>query len=277
MWQRKHAGLNCNLTPTGVYCREHFPNYVGVIGETANGPEGFIPPAILNHVWPEPPTSVEDEDMGLKPFVPDGTSPKDYTLSVNVVDRNRLNVAPQLSQFCFSRKEVCDHVKKNVQINNLSDYVIFPSKCFRQGYYNDASAKIVVQAQLFGDVLMRLLAQKQKGLDFIESNVNDDMVTILSNDILQNWDTTYSLDHFDTCKDFDGPVDKECTHHIPHTKFEQVSLIKKLVKTFSQMLPYLPIDLVWLIIKSKPGSGFQSWHGEQGFLPKREDHQDSCD
>jgi hypothetical protein len=26
------------------------------------------------------------------------------------------------------------------------------------------------------------------------------------------------------------------------------------------MLPYLTVDMVWLIVKSKPGSGFQSWH-----------------
>ena len=43
-------------------------------------------------------------------------------------------------------------------------------------------------------------------------------------------------------------------------KFEQAPLIKKLVDTFTKMLPPLTIDLVWLIIKNKPGSGFQSWH-----------------
>ena len=59
-----------------------------------------------------------------------------------------------------------------------------------------------------------------KEIDFIESNLNDDMVAMLSNNRLQNWDTTYSLDHFDTCKNFDGPVDKECNRSIPHTKFE---------------------------------------------------------
>ncbi len=26
------------------------------------------------------------------------------------------------------------------------------------------------------------------------------------------------------------------------------------------MLQYLTIDMVWIIVKSKPGSGFQSWH-----------------
>jgi hypothetical protein len=26
------------------------------------------------------------------------------------------------------------------------------------------------------------------------------------------------------------------------------------------MFPYLTVDMVWLIVKSKPGSGFQRWH-----------------
>jgi hypothetical protein len=26
------------------------------------------------------------------------------------------------------------------------------------------------------------------------------------------------------------------------------------------MFPYLTVDMVWLIVKSKPGSGFQKWH-----------------
>jgi hypothetical protein len=85
-------------------------------------------------------------------------------------------------------------------------------------------------------------------------------VTPLCNDILVNWDTTYSRDHFETCKDFDGPVDKECNCQISATKFNQVPLIRNLVDMFCVMFPYLTVDMVWLIVKSKPGSGFQKWH-----------------
>jgi len=46
-----------------------------------------------------------------------------------------------------------------------------------------------------------------KELDFIQNNLNDETVAALSNDILQNWNTTYSLDCFGPCKNFDGPVD----------------------------------------------------------------------
>jgi hypothetical protein len=85
-------------------------------------------------------------------------------------------------------------------------------------------------------------------------------VTPLNIEILVNWDTTYSRDHFETCKDVDGPVDKECNRRIPATKFNQVPLTQNLVDMFCVMFPYLAVDMVWIIVKSKPGSGFQSWH-----------------
>ena len=37
-------------------------------------------------------------------------------------------------------------------------------------------------------------------------------------------------------------------------------MLNYLVDTFTEMFPNLTIDMVWLIVKYKPGSGFQSWH-----------------
>ena len=92
------------------------------------------------------------------------------------------------------------------------------------------------------------------------SKVQCTSVSVLGSDILVNWDTTYSLQYFQPCKDFYGPVDKECNRQIPSTKFEQVPLIKKLVKQFCNLYPHLSIDQVWLIVKLEGGSGFQEWH-----------------
>ncbi len=39
-----------------------------------------------------------------------------------------------------------------------------------------------------------------------------------------------------------------------------VPLLKNLVDTFETMFPYLSVDLVWLLRKSKEGDGFQGWH-----------------
>jgi len=116
MWQRKHAGLTMD-PPTLVYCREHYPNYFGVIVETLNGPDGFIPPTKTwftrkEHPWPEPPMTpsvnnedmgmtppVNDEDMGLKSTLPDEPSHKANQKKMNVVNGTGLNFAPKCDNF----------------------------------------------------------------------------------------------------------------------------------------------------------------------------------
>ena len=62
----------------------------------------------------------------------------------------------------------------------------------------------------------------------------------LCNNLLINWNTNYSCDHFETCKDFDG-----C--QIPDSKFFQVPLIQKLVDAFTIMYPFLTVGMVWII------------------------------
>jgi hypothetical protein len=57
-----------------------------------------------------------------------------------------------------------------------------------------------------------------------------------------------------------GPVDRTSNRQIYKKHFTQVPLIKKLVDTFKTMFPYLSVDLVWLLHKSKEGDGFQGWH-----------------
>jgi hypothetical protein len=124
--------------------------------------------------------------------------------------------------------------------------------------------KVVVQAQLFARPSIALEGALYMHAPFknqiIKGQLTLETVTPLCNDILVNWDTTYSRDHFETCKDFDGPEDKECNCQIPATKFNQVPLIQNLVDTFCVMFLYHTVDMVWLIVKSKPDGGFQSWH-----------------
>ncbi len=43
-------------------------------------------------------------------------------------------------------------------------------------------------------------------------------------------------------------------------RFTRNILLKNLVDTFETMLPYLSINMVWLLRKSKEGDGFQGWH-----------------
>jgi len=92
---------------------------------------------------------------------------------------------------------------------------------------------------------------------------NNETVAALSNDILQNWNTTYSLEHFGPCKNFDGPVDKDSNRQLPNTRFHETPLLNQLVDTFTEMLQYLTIDMVWIIVKSYDvGSQQWQWWGQ---------------
>jgi hypothetical protein len=37
----------------------------------------------------------------------------------------------------------------NVSINNVGEYILFPSMCYHHGYYNNHVNKIIITAQLF--------------------------------------------------------------------------------------------------------------------------------
>jgi hypothetical protein len=55
-------------------------------------------------------------------------------------------------------------------------------------------------------------------------------------------------------------VDRTSNRQIYKKHFTQVPLLKNLVDTFETMFPYLSVDLVRLLHKSKEGDGFQGWH-----------------
>ncbi len=54
-------------------------------------------------------------------------------------------------------------------------------------------------------------------------------------------------------------MDRRKNRQIYKKHFTQVPLLKNLVDTFETMFPYLTVDLVWLLCKSKEGDEFQGW------------------
>jgi hypothetical protein len=69
---------------------------------------------------------------------------------------NGLNFSPLCNSFCFTKKKECDHKKKKVQINNVGEYVQFPSKWYHQGYFNDVWERLLSKHNyLQGQVLHR--------------------------------------------------------------------------------------------------------------------------
>jgi hypothetical protein len=55
-------------------------------------------------------------------------------------------------------------------------------------------------------------------------------------------------------------VDRTSNRQISKKHFTHVPLLKNLMYTFETMFPYLYVDMVWLLRKSKEGDGFQGWH-----------------
>jgi hypothetical protein len=186
------------------------------------------------------------------------------------MDDNGLIFLPDCTDDCFKGKKVkCDHHQKNVQINNVKNYILFPSTCLHHGYYNDEANKIFITTQIFAKPyiepdtkgLTRSFTQSQ---DFIQSKLNELTIKELSNDLLLNCDSTYSADEFPWDKGFDGlTVDWESNRQITNTNLNKVPLIRELVNTFVELFPYLSIDMVWLRPKKNPGDGFQGWHKDK--------------
>ncbi len=57
------------------------------------------------------------------------------------VNENVLNFLPECKDACFVGKTNigCGHICKNVQINKVGEYILFPSQCWHYGYFNDSS------------------------------------------------------------------------------------------------------------------------------------------
>jgi hypothetical protein len=70
---------------------------------------------------------------------------------VQDINDNELNLWPECKDACFvgKKKNGCTHLCRNVQINKLGEYVLFPLQCWHHGYFNDKSNKIFITAQLF--------------------------------------------------------------------------------------------------------------------------------
>jgi hypothetical protein len=82
----------------------------------------------------------------------------------------------------------------------------------------------------------------------------------LRDDLINNWEILYSNPKHQPCIFLGVPVDRASNRQIYKKDFNQVPLLKNLMDTFENMLPYLSVDMVWLLRKSKEGDGFQGWH-----------------
>jgi hypothetical protein len=78
------------------------------------------------------------------------------------------------------------------------------------------------------------------------------IVKDLSDDLLENWGTTYSAIDYPPPKMFGGmPIDHELNWEVLFEKFDERPRIKALVVRFKEIFPYLSIDRIVLLYKRR--------------------------
>ena len=182
-------------------------------------------------------------------------------------DGNRLIFAPTCYGQCFNSKmeKRCDHPVIKVALDDVGEYFVFPSRWYHHGYYNIKSNKVFYTAQLFA-----MGSSKPEAWQNITRKVNRNMIQghaaesklrELTEDLHDNWDTTYSVNLFPPSKEFEGEkIDVRKISHILRASVGSVQKISELVQLFEDTFKHLAIRSVWLIEKSKEYNGFQVWH-----------------
>ena len=86
-------------------------------------------------------------------------------------------------------------------------------------------------------------------------------MTQLTQDIRNNWDTTYSVNAFRPAKAFDSEkIDATKNRHILRVMFQCIPLIAEQLKYFEEKYTHLEVHIVWMIEKSRENDSFQGWH-----------------
>jgi hypothetical protein len=102
---------------------------------------------------------------------------------------------------------------------------------------------------------------KAQGQQLTQGCLDESTLSELRNNPIHSWEILYSHPNYRPCKKFSGGlVNRASNRQIYKKHFKEVPLLNNLVNTFESMLPYLSVNLVWLLPKSKEGDGLQGWH-----------------
>jgi hypothetical protein len=188
-----------------------------------------------------------------------------------ITDGNGIMLAPMCrvdgDEKCFtsSNDKQCDHNVTTVELDEVGDFVVFPSRFYHCGYYRIASNKTYYTAKLFCKVSENCEVwpnvTRKVNQNMIQGRIQELRLTQLTHDIRNNRNTTYSVDVFSPVKAFDGDkTDATKNRHIPSVMFQGVPLIAELVKYCEDKYTYLKVRSVWIIEKLRENDGFQGWH-----------------
>ena len=145
--------------------------------------------------------------------------------------------------FTSTNEKICEHKVTAVELDTVGDFVVFPSRFYHRGYYSRilASNMTYYTAQrLFCKIsdnpeAWQNVTRKVNQIT-IQGRVQESWLAQLTQDIRDNWDTTYSVNAFPPAKKaFDGDkIDATQNSHILRVMFQGVPLIAELVKYFEE-------------------------------------------
>ncbi len=126
--------------------------------------------------------------------------------------------------FTSSNDKQYDLNVTTVELDEVGDYVVFPSRFYHRGYHRIASNKTYYTAQLFCKVLENcevcLNVTRKVNQNMIQDRVKESRLTQLTKDVRNNWDTTYSVNVFPPAKALDcDKINATKNRHIPSVMF----------------------------------------------------------
>ena len=167
---------------------------------------------------------------------------------------------------CFDscKTKLCTHKTDNIPLNDVGQYVMFPSRWWHRGYNEIRSEKVYYTAQLFciaaqdPDSWSNQTRKQNRNMKI--GRIPQTQMDDVSRDITQNWDVTYSETKFPPSKAFDGEIDRRTNRHLQGTTFREIPYMYGLVQNFERRFEHLCVNSVWLIKKTRNNGGFQGWH-----------------
>ena len=161
----------------------------------------------------------------------------------------------------------CAHDTVTVKLNEVGQYVVFPSLWWHHGYYDiKDDEKVIFTAQLFAtpssDIRSTQRSNRRNSQMSTYSHGQLSISTLngLGEDLYHEWDGKYSADQFPPASKFLGQVDKAKNRHILKHQIHLLPKIERLVFSFQENFNDISVDSVWLIKKTKQDDGFQEWH-----------------
>ncbi len=111
---------------------------------------------------------------------------------------------------CFDTnlKKICFHNVRKVSLCQLGQYV-FPSRWWHKGYYTINSGLMYITAQLFYTTAICIDSSsghtRTHNMSMKQGNVTMEQMIRVSDDLYNNWDSTYSNSRFSPSKAHTNP------------------------------------------------------------------------